>query len=74
VATTRIYIVGIRKDQPEPKSAEGARLVEATSQAAAIRHVAARYKAEVASGMQIRDLMRAGVIPEVAGEESEAQS
>lgn len=46
-----------------------ARLVEATTQAEAIRHVARKYKAEVASGIQIRDLMRAGVIPEVAGDE-----
>jgi hypothetical protein len=62
---TRMYIVG-----PVPASeAEPARLIEASTQAEAIRHVARKYRAEVASGIQIRDLMRAGVIPEVAGDE-----
>ena len=56
--------------------ARQARLVEAATQAEAIRHVAKQYTATVASGIQIKDLMLAGVIPEVAGDEpaGEAQA
>jgi len=65
VATKRIYLVGIALGHAPT---ENARLVEAPNAAQAIRHVAAKYKAEVATTRQVADLYETGVRIEVAGE------
>ncbi len=68
--TKRIYVVGIDPNFLEvgEVAPEKARLVEAPNAAQAIRHVAAKYKAEVATTRQVADLVTAGVAVEVAGE------
>jgi hypothetical protein len=63
--STRIYLVGLT---PGAEGAESARLVEAATPSQAIRHVATRYKAEVATTRQVADLVKTGVEVEVAGE------
>lgn len=50
-------------------AAEPARLVEASTQAEAIRHVARKYKATVATSRQVYDLRNAGVMVEEIGDE-----
>lgn len=65
MATKRIYLISpVAGSEAEP-----ARLVEASTQAEAIRHVARKYRAEVATTRQVADLCVAGVKVEVAGDE-----
>lgn len=70
MTTKRIYVVGIDATFLEVGEvpAEKARLIEAPNAAQAIRHVASKYKAEVATTRQVADLVTAGVAVEVAGE------
>lgn len=64
---TRIYVV-------HDKGADAARLVEAASAAAAVRHVAInRYTVTAASPKQIAHHMARGVHVETAGEKSPEQ-
>ena len=71
MATKRIYVVGVDPDFLEigEIATEKARLIEAPNAAQAIRHVASRYKAEVATTRQVADLVTAGVVVEVVGNE-----
>jgi hypothetical protein len=60
MSAQRIYIVS-------DNDTTGARLVKATSQAQAIRHVAeSRYNVEVASAMDVADMMVSGITVENA--------
>lgn len=62
---TRIYVV-VEKDGTK-------RMIEATSQAQAIRHcVKDRFTASVATAKDVADLSRAGIQVERAGEEQPA--
>jgi hypothetical protein len=56
---TRLYIITTPND---PKTV---RLVEAGSQAQALRHVMAEYEVNVASAMDVARLSRDGVMPEL---------
>jgi len=62
---TRIYVVSNKAPEGHPKSF---RLVDATSQAQAIRHVAAdEYECHVAQTKELAILMNNGVKIETAG-------
>lgn len=74
MATKRIYLVGPRTDSALGTVDHAPRLVEASTQAEAIRHIAKKYKATVATSRQVYDLRNAGVMveepdAEVAGDE-----
>lgn len=72
MATTRIYLVGrVPGAAPADAGTIEGRLVRATSQAMAIRHVVrSTYKAEVATPEQLVDLLTIGTKVEDAGEEA----
>jgi predicted ATP-grasp superfamily ATP-dependent carboligase len=60
MATTRIYKV------TDAQGKEAPRLIEATSQPAAIGVVASRYKAEAVNAKEVAEMMTAGVKVEQA--------
>lgn len=68
---TRIYAVGPKKGSGA-QPVESVRLVRASTQAQAVRHVVRNtFTAEVATQEQLVDLMTVGVRVEDAGEETE---